>query len=92
MTKATETARFLGIILLTYFIFLFNIIPLPQIIQEEILPVFPWWVLVSFGAYSLGNIGYHVYRFRDCEDAYHELMAEIQIAKDDLKTKGVTID
>lgn len=39
MTKATETARFLGIILLTYFIFLFNIIPLPQIIQEEILPV-----------------------------------------------------
>ncbi|RGB29715.1 dolichol-phosphate mannosyltransferase subunit 3 [Rhizophagus diaphanus] len=92
MTKATETARFLGIILLTYFIFLFKIIPLPQIIEEEILPVFPWWVLVSFGAYSLGNIGYHVYRFRDCEDAYHELMAEIQIAKDDLKTKGVTID
>jgi len=29
---------------------------------------------VSFGAYSLGNIGYHVYRFKDCEDAYHELM------------------
>lgn len=32
---------------------------------------------MSFGAYSLGNIGYHVYRFRDCEDAYHELMAVI---------------
>ena len=29
---------------------------------------------MSFGAYSLGNIGYHVYRFKDCEDAYHELM------------------
>jgi hypothetical protein len=39
MTKATETASFLGIIMLLYFIFLFKIIPLPQIIQEEILPV-----------------------------------------------------
>jgi len=92
MTKATETASFLGIILSSYFIFLLKIIPLPQIIQEEILPVLPWWVLVSFGAYSLGNIGYHVFRFRDCKDAYHELMAEIQIAKDDLRAKGVTID
>ncbi|CAG8439167.1 9268_t:CDS:2 [Funneliformis caledonium] len=92
MTKATQTASFLGVIFTIYIIFLFKIIPLPEIVQEDILPVLPWWALVTFGAYSLGNIGYHVYIFGDCEDAYRELMTEIQIAKNDLRTKGITVD
>ncbi|KAF0476730.1 dolichol-phosphate mannosyltransferase subunit 3 [Gigaspora margarita] len=92
MSRATETASFLGIISVIYFLSFFGIIPLPQIFREEILPVLPWWALVSFGSYSLGNIGYHLYRFRDCDDAYHELMEEIQSAKDDLRTKGVSVD
>ncbi|CAG8463286.1 7198_t:CDS:2 [Ambispora leptoticha] len=92
MTKATETFTFLGVSCIIYFVLLLGVIPTPTIIKEEILTVFPWWVLVSFGAYSLGNIGYHVYKFRDCEEAYHELMEEINQAKDDLRTKGVTVD
>ncbi|CAG8769693.1 12184_t:CDS:2, partial [Acaulospora morrowiae] len=92
MTKATETATFFAIISAIYFTFLFGIIPLPEIVQREILPVLPWWALITFGSYSLGNIGYHVYRFRDCEDAYHELMAEIQLAKEDLRSKNVSTE
>lgn len=33
----------------------------------------PLWVLVSFGAYSLASIGYELFIFRECPDAYREL-------------------
>ncbi|CAG8477448.1 5390_t:CDS:2 [Paraglomus brasilianum] len=92
MTKAIETATFLGIIGTVYFLFLFQVLPSSEKIQIDILPVLPWWALVSFGAYSLGNIGYHVYRFKDCEDAYHELMAQINEAKKSLRTQGISVD
>ncbi|RHZ46531.1 hypothetical protein Glove_615g19 [Diversispora epigaea] len=91
MTKATETVAALGIFFIIYFIFLFGVVPLPDVLQEEIIPVLPWWLLVTFGTYSLGTVGYNVFKFRDCEDAYHELMAEIQLAKDDLRSKGITV-
>jgi len=35
---------------------------------------FPWWLLVSFGSYSLWSIGWGLFSFRDCEEAYHELL------------------
>lgn len=35
----------------------------------------PWWLLVSFGAYSLGSLGWGLFTFRDCPEAYQELLA-----------------
>ncbi|KAG9304968.1 hypothetical protein G9A89_003137 [Geosiphon pyriformis] len=92
MTRAIETATFLSITSVIYFLLLFKFVPTPAIFQEKILPVLPWWSLVSFGAYSLGNIGYHIFKFRDCDDAYFELMEQIQEAKTELRAKGVSID
>lgn len=34
----------------------------------------PWWLLVSFGAYSLGSLGLGLLKFRDCPEAYEELL------------------
>lgn len=34
----------------------------------------PWWLLISFGAYSLWTLGWNVMTIRDCPEAYHELM------------------
>ncbi len=34
----------------------------------------PWWCLVAFGAYSLGSLGLGLVRFRDCPEAYEELL------------------
>lgn len=34
----------------------------------------PWTLLVAFGAYSLGSLGWGLYTFRDCPEAYQELM------------------
>lgn len=63
---------------------------LPLRIQVEIIPVLPFWALVTLGAYLLGRLGLGVIRFKDCEGAYTELMAHIQKAKEDLDSRHVS--
>jgi len=78
-----------------YFLILFNVIPLPFFNAEttgQIVSLLPWWLLVSFGAYSLWSIGWGLLTLRECSEAYEELLSEIAEAKDDLRTKGVTVD
>jgi dolichol-phosphate mannosyltransferase subunit 3 len=62
---------------------------LPKKIQVEIIPVLPFWILVTIGAYLLGRLGLGVVRFKDCGDAYKELMGHIEKAKKDLDTRKV---
>lgn len=57
-----------------YAIFLFGIIPVPEIIQDKILPVLPFWFLVSFGSYSLGLLGWGLIKFKDKPEAYDKLL------------------
>lgn len=52
----------------------------------------PFWALISFGAYLLGKLGYGVLTFNDVPQAHEELMAQIQEARKDLKSKGVDVD
>lgn len=52
----------------------------------------PFWLLVTFGAYSLSSLGLGLLRFRDCPEAYESLLAEISQAKDELRDKGVSVD
>ena len=34
----------------------------------------PWWLLVAFGSYSLWSLGWGLLTFRDCDEAYEELI------------------
>eukprot|EP00842_Homolaphlyctis_polyrhiza_P004057 jgi/Hompol1/4652/HPOL_003805-RA len=52
----------------------------------------PLWLLVTFGSYSLANIGWALVTFGDCPDAQISLLKEIQTAKMDLRSRGVSID
>ena len=52
----------------------------------------PFWALVSFGAYLLFKLGWGVFSFNDVPEAHRELMKEIEIARSELKTKGVDVD
>jgi len=45
--------------------------------------------LVLFGSYALCSIGYHLMVLEDCNDAHAELLKEIDMAKADLKRKGL---
>lgn len=62
---------------------------LPAVVQTEIIPVLPLWVIVTLGAYLLGRLGLGVMRFKDCENAYTELMGHIEKAKRDLDSRKV---
>jgi len=95
MTRAARFASYASAIALSYFLVWFSILPVPLIATEtkdQIIPVLPWWMLVSFGSYSLASLGWGLWSFRDCPEAYSELMHEIQEAKNELRAKGVTVD
>jgi len=92
MTKAQQTISF-GLLLSSIYLSLyFHLIPLPILMQQEIVPVLPFWALVSFGSYLLFKLGYGVFTFNDVPAAHKELMEEIELARADLRTKGVDVD
>ncbi|KAK8141434.1 hypothetical protein G3M48_010531 [Beauveria asiatica] len=69
-----------------------QLIPLPSLIQEQVVPVLPFWALVSFGALLLFRLGLGVFTFNDVPEAHKELMQEIDQAKVDLRKLGVDVD
>lgn len=52
----------------------------------------PFWALISLAAYLLGRLGWGVLNFNDTEEAYTELMGEIEQAKKDLDKRKVGWD
>jgi len=95
MTRAARVALSLAIFFIAYFLALFAFIPTPFFSEEhaeQILPVLPWWLLISFGSYTLWSLGHGLYTYRECTDAYTELLSEITQAKSELRAKGVSVD
>jgi len=95
MARAHRVALIATITTVTYLLLFFNIFPVPLLdakIAEQILPVLPWWLLVAFGSYCLWSIGIGLVSLKECPEAYNELLVEITEAKNDLRTKGVTVD
>ncbi|KAJ9652819.1 hypothetical protein H2198_007949 [Neophaeococcomyces mojaviensis] len=97
MTRATQT---ISIALLASSVYLLLALPLltdaspvpsilPTKIQVEIIPVLPFWALITLAAYLLGRLGWGVLMFNDTEDAYVELMGQIDKAKKDLDKRKV---
>ncbi|KAG4093058.1 dolichol-phosphate mannosyltransferase subunit 3 [Neocallimastix lanati (nom. inval.)] len=58
---------------------------------DEILPVFPFEVLIAFCAYSMINVGWKLITFVDTPEDYTSLLKEIDTAKEDLRSKGLDI-
>jgi len=95
MARAHRAALIATIATVTYLLLFFNLFPVPLLdakIAEQILPVIPWWLLVTFGSYCLWSIGMGLVSLNECPEAYNELLVEITEAKNDLRRKGVTVD
>ncbi|KAE9384985.1 dolichol-phosphate mannosyltransferase subunit 3 [Gymnopus androsaceus JB14] len=95
MTRAQRIAVLSTVFISLYLLAFFEILQVPLVdgpVAQQILPVLPWWLLVSFGSYSLWSLGWGLFTFRDCPEAYQELLVEISQAKDDLRSRGVTVD
>ncbi|KAK0662260.1 putative dolichol-phosphate mannosyltransferase subunit 3 [Lasiodiplodia hormozganensis] len=92
MTRAQQTIS-LGLLLSSLYLALYlGLIPLSPKIQEQVIPVLPFWALVSFGAYLLFKLGLGVFTFNDVPEAHKELMLEIEQARNELSAQGVDVD
>ncbi|KAH8598723.1 dolichol-phosphate mannosyltransferase subunit 3 [Bisporella sp. PMI_857] len=92
MTRAQQTVS-IGLLVSSLYLALYlHLIPLPALVSEEIIPVLPFWALVSFGSYLLFKLGWGVFTFNDVPKAHAELIKEIELARADLRTKGVDVD
>lgn len=89
MTKATDAALAFITATAIYVAFYFGAIPTPAIVYEQIIPVLPWWALVSYGCYTLGSLGYGVFTLEDKPDKYEELLTQIIEAKQYLAENNV---
>ncbi|KAK4449645.1 dolichol-phosphate mannosyltransferase subunit 3 [Podospora aff. communis PSN243] len=92
MSRAQQTISLALLLSSLYLSLYLELIPLPVAIQQDMVPVLPFWFLVSFGAWLLFRLGWGMFTFRDTPDAYAELMDEIKQAKADLTSKGVDVD
>ncbi|KAJ2007949.1 hypothetical protein GGI04_001321 [Coemansia thaxteri] len=91
MTRAHSAATTLAVVGGLWVLGLVGVLPLSDTVREQVWPALPLLAVVSLGAYAFVNIGLNLLTFRECPEAYHELMQEIQEAKDDLRTKNVDI-
>ncbi|XP_034066175.1 dolichol-phosphate mannosyltransferase subunit 3 [Gymnodraco acuticeps] len=92
MTKLLEWLLGVSLVLAAWAVVSFDLLEqrLPQSYREAAWPM-PLYLLVSFGCYSLGTVGYRVATFNDCDEASAELLGQIQEAKQDLRKKGLKI-
>ncbi|KAI8936917.1 hypothetical protein NX059_006149 [Plenodomus lindquistii] len=91
MTRAQQTISIAMLLTSLYLAVFMEIVSFPEKIQKEIVPVLPFWALVSFGAYLLFKLGWGVFTFNDVPEAHKELMEQIREARIDLKSKGVDV-
>ncbi|KIH93646.1 dolichyl-phosphate mannosyltransferase polypeptide 3 [Sporothrix brasiliensis 5110] len=92
MTRATQTLSVAFLATSLYLSLYLELIPLPAIIQTEIVPVLPFWFIVALGAYILARLGWGILTFNDCPEAHKELVEEIELARADLRRLGVSVD
>ncbi|EXF85556.1 dolichol-phosphate mannosyltransferase subunit 3 [Colletotrichum paranaense] len=92
MTRAQQTISLALLVSSLYLALFLQLIPIPAKIQNDVVPVLPFWALISFGSYLLAKLGYNVMTFNDVPEAHKELMAEIEEAVVDLRKLGVDVD
>ncbi|CAJ0948115.1 unnamed protein product [Ranitomeya imitator] len=90
MTKLVEWLLGLSLLCGVWVTLTFDLlgIAIPRACWEVVWPM-PIYLLVVFGCFSLATVGYRVATFNDCEEAAHELQAQICEAKADLKRQGL---
>ncbi|KAK5718753.1 hypothetical protein LTR15_008487 [Elasticomyces elasticus] len=75
-----------------YMVAFLGLAPIPETLQNDLIPVLPFWAIVTFGAYLLAKLGYGVLTFNDVPQAHQELVKQIEQARVELKKKGVEVD
>ncbi|KAL2866826.1 dolichol-phosphate mannosyltransferase subunit 3 [Aspergillus lucknowensis] len=92
MTRAQQTLSVVLLVSSLYLSLYLGLIPLNETVQREIIPVLPFYALISFGCYLLGRLGTAIFSFNDVPEAHEALQAEIEQAKAELRKANVDVD
>ncbi|KAB8231039.1 hypothetical protein ETB97_011144 [Aspergillus alliaceus] len=92
MTRAQQTLSVLLLVSSLYLVLYLGLVPLNETVQKEIIPVLPFYALISFGCYLLGRLGVAILTFNDVPEAHQELQKEIEQAKTELRKQNVDVD
>ncbi|PGH02396.1 dolichyl-phosphate mannosyltransferase polypeptide 3 [Blastomyces parvus] len=92
MTRAQQTLSVLLLITSLYLALYLGLVPLNPTIQNEIIPVLPFYFIMVIGAYMLFRLGWGVYTFNDVPEAHESLQKEILEAKSQLRLAKVDVD
>ncbi|KAE8338931.1 dolichol-phosphate mannosyltransferase subunit 3 [Aspergillus arachidicola] len=92
MTRAQQTLSVLLLVSSLYLVLYLDLVPLNETVQKEIVPVLPFYALISFGCYLLGRLGVAILTFNDVPEAHEELQKEIEQAKTELRRQNVEVD
>ncbi|XP_053719246.1 dolichol-phosphate mannosyltransferase subunit 3 [Synchiropus splendidus] len=92
MTKLVEWLLGVSLMVAVWALVTFDLLDLkvPPLYREVAWPM-PFYLLVTFGCYSLATVGYRVATFNDCEEAALELQQQIKEAQRDLQKKGLKL-
>mmetsp|Transcript_6830 Transcript_6830/g.7567 ORF Transcript_6830/g.7567 Transcript_6830/m.7567 type:complete len:97 (-) Transcript_6830:187-477(-) len=85
-SRAIKLLTFLAICAIAY-TYVYNFVELSDR-DFFLLRVFPWWLLVTYGAYALGSVAWSAAGIKNCDVASEALAKEITAATEDLKSKG----
>ncbi|EGE84920.2 dolichyl-phosphate mannosyltransferase polypeptide 3 [Blastomyces dermatitidis ATCC 18188] len=92
MTRAQQTLSVILLITSLYLALYLGLVPLNPTIQNDIIPVLPFYSLMVIGAYMLFRLGWGVYAFNDVPEAHESLQKEILEAKNQLRMAKVDVD
>ncbi|KAJ6084425.1 hypothetical protein N7486_011225 [Penicillium sp. IBT 16267x] len=92
MTRAQQTISVLLLVSSLYLSLYLGLIPLNETLQNEVIPVLPFWAVIVFGCYLLARLGLAIFTFNDVPEAHAELQKEIELAKIELRQGNVDVD
>jgi len=92
MTRAQQTISVLLLVSSLYLALYLGLVPLNETVQSEIVPVIPFYAVISFACYLLARLGWAVMTFNDVPEAHESLQREIEIAKIELRKGKVDVD
>ncbi|KAJ9194349.1 hypothetical protein DTO166G4_1565 [Paecilomyces variotii] len=92
MTRAQQTISVLLLVSSLYLSLYLGLVPLNETVQTEIIPVLPFYGLISFACYLMARLGLAILTFNDVPEAHEELQKEIEQAKEELRRGNVEVE
>jgi len=92
MTRAQQTVSIVLLFSSLYLALYLGLIPINETVQNEIVPVLPFYGLIVLACVLGGRLGYMILTFNDVPHEHELLKKEIEQAKIELRKVNVDVD